>query len=212
MISSQLPFSAASERNKSPILEALRQVLPARGDVLEVGSGTGQHVVHFAACLPQLYWQPSDRCEYLPDLERRVQLEGGANVRPPIRLDVLDQWPEERFAAIYSANTAHIMSWPAVCAMFEGVSRHLEPGGVFCLYGPFNQGGRFTAPSNAAFDAQLRKENPVMGIRGIEDLESLAGGLQLQLDRRFQMPANNQLLVFVRAGDTGAPDTGQTGR
>ena len=208
MISSRLPFSAACERNKTPILEALREVLPGQGTVLEIGSGTGQHVVHFANGLPRLHWQPSDRREYLPTLKRRLQLEGGDNICPPILLDVLEQWPERGFAAIYSANTAHIMAWPAVCAMFAGVSRHLQPGGVFCLYGPFNEQGRFTAPSNAAFDAQLRKEDPVMGIRSVEDLESLAGGLQLQLTARFEMPANNQLLVFAHAGESGAVDRG----
>ena len=168
-----------------------------RGTVLEIGSGTGQHVVYFASQLPQLQWQPSDRSEYLPGLRRRLMLEGGVNIRPPILLDVQEQWPEESFSAIYSANTAHIMAWPAVTAMFNGVARRLRPGGVFCLYGPFNEGGRYTAPSNAAFDEQLRKENPEMGIRGIEDLDKLANSLQLERTGRYQLPANNQLLVFA---------------
>jgi hypothetical protein len=108
----------------------------------------------------------------------------------------MQSWPERNFAAVYSANTAHIMDWQAVCAMFEGVSQRLLPGGHFCLYGPFNEEGTFTAPSNAAFDAQLKRENPAMGIRDIEALEKLASSQQMELERRFSLPANNQLLLF----------------
>jgi len=202
----ELPFSPASDRNKQPILEALKQVLPASGTVLEIGSGTGQHVVYFARQLPGLGWQPSDRTEYLPGLEQRLQREGGGNILPPIMLDVLEQWPEQEFDAVYSANTAHIMGWPAVCAMFAGVASRLVNGGAFCLYGPFNEDGAFTAPSNAAFDAQLRRENPEMGLRDIEALEALALDRQMNPTQRFQMPANNQMLVFVKNAAAG---TGQ---
>ncbi|MGH8035913.1 MAG: DUF938 domain-containing protein, partial [Lysobacterales bacterium] len=196
MILSGLPFSPACERNKGPILEALQQVLPHRGTVLEIGSGTGQHLVHFSACLPGLQWQPSDREENLPGLHMRIQKEGGANILPPITLDVLGQWPEPGYESIYSSNTAHIMSWMGVCAMFEGVAHHLTGKGVFCLYGPFNENGDFTAPSNAAFHEQLKRENPEMGLRDIGDLEILAASQQLQLVQRFSLPANNQLLQF----------------
>ena len=193
-----LPFAPACERNKQPILAVLRQVLPNNGTVLEIGSGTGQHVVHFAAYLPELQWQPADRPEYLPGLRHRLQVEGSANIHSPILLDVLEQWPDQVFDAVYSANTAHIMAWPAVCAMFAGVAPRLVMGGVFCLYGPFNEKGKFTAPSNAAFDVQLRRENPQMGLRDVESLESLAFDQQMSLKHRFQLPANNQLLVFRR--------------
>ncbi len=199
MSPAELPFSPACERNKQAICHVLRQVLPDRGTVLEIGSGTGQHVVHFASQLPQLHWQPSDRAEYLAGLRHRLQLEGGSNIQPPVRLDVLEQWPEQVFDAVYSANTAHIMGWPAVCAMFAGIAPRLVMGGVFCLYGPFNENGTFTAPSNAAFDAQLRRENPQMGLRDIEGLESLALDQHLSLKQRFQLPANNQILVFQKA-------------
>jgi len=191
-----LPFSAASERNKAPIFEVLQKVLPAHGTVLEIGSGTGQHVAFFAAQQPALRWQPSDRMENLPGLCRQLAAAGQANVLPPIELDVLHIWPQQVFAAVYSANTAHIMSWSAVCSMFEGVSRRLLPGGPFCLYGPFNEGGKFTAPSNAAFDASLKRENTAMGIRDIADLETLASSQQMKLEQRFCLPANNQLLLF----------------
>ena len=195
-----LPFAPACERNKQAIWEVLEQVLPASGTVLEIGSGTGQHVVHFAAQSPELQWQPSDRREYLPGLRLRLQHEGGSNILPPVMLDVLENWPEQVFDAVYSANTAHIMGWPAVCAMFQGVARRLIKGGVFCLYGPFNENGAFTAPSNAAFDAQLKSQDPEMGLRDIEALESLALEQHISLERRFQMPANNQLLVFRKSG------------
>jgi len=193
-----LPWSAASERNREPILEALRAVLPARGRVLEVGSGTGQHVVWFAAALPQIQWQPSDQAGQLADLGRRIALEGSPNILPPCELDVAGAWPHGPFDAVYSANTAHIMSWPEVEAMYAGVGRVLVPGGVFCLYGPFHEHGAATAPGNAAFDRDLRRRNPAMGVRDSDDLEALAGRQGLQLTRRFALPANNQLLVFER--------------
>jgi hypothetical protein len=202
VIPETLPFAPACERNKQPILEALQQVLPNSGTVLEIGSGTGQHVVHFAAHLPELQWQPSDRPEYLSGLRLRLQVEGSVNIHSPIMLDVLEEWPDQVFEAVFSANTAHIMGWPAVCAMFAGVAPRLVMGGVFCLYGPFNEDGKFTAPSNAAFDAQLRRESPQMGLRDVEALESLAFDRQMSLKHRFQLPANNQLLVFRK--NTGA--------
>jgi cyclopropane fatty-acyl-phospholipid synthase-like methyltransferase len=200
MSSTELPFAPACERNKQPIFEVLDRVLPAGGTILEIGSGTGQHVTWFAAGNTARAWQPSDRDEYLPGLQRRIEAEAGENVRAPIRLDVLEFWPERKFDAVYSANTAHIMPWEAVCAMFAGVATHLQAGGLFCLYGPFNEGGKFTAPSNAAFDAQLRQQDPAMGIRDMQALETLANSQQLSLQARFQLPANNQILVFASNG------------
>jgi len=194
----QLPFADASERNKRPILDVLRRILPAEGRILEIGSGTGQHVVFFAPRFPNLLWQPSDRRENLDGISRRIQEEGIKNLLPPIELDVLEQWPEQVFDAVFSANTSHIMAWEGVCAMFAGLERHLAPGGVFILYGPFNQGGDYTAPSNEEFDHQLRARSPHMGLRDIEALESLAGIHQTRLVRKFEMPANNQVLVFLK--------------
>ena len=191
-----LSFAPACERNKAPILEVLMKELPVEGEVLEIGSATGQHVVFFAANLPGLRWQPSDRKEYLPGLNRRIALEGGSNIASPIELDVLTQWPGRQFAAVYSANTSHIMSWEAVCAMFEGVATHLANGGVFCLYGPFNENQQFTAPSNADFDAQLRRQDPKMGLRDLEALETLARQHQMLRVAKYPLPANNQVLIF----------------
>jgi len=194
----ELPFAEACERNRGPILEALLKRSPERGLVLEIGSGTGQHVVHFAPRFPRLSWQPSDRRENLPGLNARIRSEGSANVLPAIELDVGGVWPDRRFVAVYSANTAHIMGWPAVCDMIAGIGSRLEPGGRFFLYGPFNVGGVATAASNAEFDRQLRARDPVMGLRDVEALDALAREHRMILLESVTMPANNQLLVFGR--------------
>lgn len=192
----ELPFSPSCERNRTPILDVLGRVFPVDGKVLEIGSCTGQHIVFFAPRFPGLTWQPSDRSEHLPGLAARISSEGSQNIRAALELDVMNGWPEEAFNAIYSANTSHIMSWEAVCAMFGGVGKILLNEGVFCLYGPFNEGGGFTSQSNREFDRDLRLRNPVMGLRDLADLESLALGHQLRLEEKVQLPANNQVLVF----------------
>lgn len=197
----QLPFSEAAERNRQPILEVLLRLLPARGHVLEVGSGTGQHVVYFAPHFERLSWQPTEQREFLAGLNARIRSEGCAGVLPAIELDVRRAWPDREFAAAYSANTAHIMSWPEVELMFAGIGARLAPGGVFCLYGPFNQDG-YTAESNAEFDRHLRQRDEHMGLREIADLERLAGAHGMRLDQRIAMPANNQLLVFRRTQES----------
>ena len=194
-----LPFSEASERNKTPILEALRGALARHRRVLEIGSGTGQHAVHFARGLPYLEWQPTDRADCLPGLIARLELEGPANLRAPVELDVLQElWPSFAADAVYSANTLHIMSWPEVEAFFRGVGRVLGRGGLLAVYGPFCYGGAFTTESNAAFDLSLRRRDPLSGIRDFEAVNALAAaqGLELQTDRA--MPANNQLLTWVQ--------------
>lgn len=196
MTDQALPFAPASERNKQPILEVLQAVLPTSGTVLEIGSGTGQHVVHFAAQMPQLQWQPSEQAENLPGLQRRLDQQAGGNVHAAMELDVAGAWPQQKADAVFSANTAHIMSWPEVVCMFDGVAAVLQPGGVFCLYGPFNVNGEFTAPSNQQFDQELRARKPSMGLRDVAELEKLAQQRHMQLQQRIEMPANNQVLVF----------------
>jgi len=191
-----LPSSDAAERNKGPILQELMSLLPNRGHVLEIGSGTGQHVVHFAPAWPRLTWQPTERREHLGGLNARVRLEGPTNVLPAIELDVMAAWPDRDFVAAFSSNTAHIMPWEAVCAMFAGIAPRLAAQGAFCLYGPFNVGGSYTAASNEAFDRDLRNRDPAMGLRDIEALADLAGKNGMVLLERRQLPANNQLLVF----------------
>ena len=156
--------------------------------MLEIGSGIGQHAAYFAPELPHLTWQPSDVVEQLPGI-RRWGVE-------PIELDVEKEWPRVAVDAVFSANTAHILSWPQVERMFEGVGRLLPPGGLFALYGPFHYGGRPSSESNARFDAMLRARDPASGVRNFEDLQALAQRCGLALAEDNPMPANNRLLVW----------------
>ena len=191
--------SEASERNKEPILRVLRQVLPSAGTVLEIGSGTGQHAVYIGAAFPRLVWQTSDLTENHADIRAWLDEAGLDNVRPPLTLDVgAGPWPGEPVEAVFSANTAHIMSWPQVEAMLRGVGRSLADGGVFCLYGPFNYDGNYTSESNAAFDRFLRDRDPQSGIRDFEAINELMEEPVLVLWRDYAMPANNHLLVWKK--------------
>ena len=195
-----LPFSEACERNKEPILEVLREAFADRTRVVEIGSGTGQHAVHFARHLPHLAWQPTDRSEFLAGLAARVAAEGPSNLAAPLELDVLqDPWPPLRGDALFSANTLHIMSWPAAQAMFAGLGRVLAADGVLAIYGPFKYGGRFTTASNAAFDQMLRERDPASGVRDFEAVDALARAAGLTLQADHDMPANNQLLIWGHA-------------
>ena len=182
------PFSEASERNRGPILAILRRVFKDRKRVLEIGSGTGQHAAYFSAELPHLVWQASDVAEHLPGIRQWVSDPA------PIELDVDKPWPEVQADAVFSANTCHIMSWPQVERMFEGIGR-LQPE-VLVLYGPFNYDGRHTSESNARFDAMLRARDPLSGIRDFEKVNALAQAAGLALAEDNAMPANNRLLVW----------------
>lgn len=193
------PFAESCEQNKWPILDVLRQEFAQATRVLEIGSGTGQHAVFFAQQLPHLLWQTSDVAEYHAGIRDWLDEAGLHNVRPPLRLDVLaDAWPQQSFDAVFSANTVHIMGWPEVEAMFAGIGAVLELGGRFCLYGPFNYGGRFTSDSNARFDQWLKARDPRSGVRNVEDLVALADAAGLRLLRDHAMPANNRSLVWIR--------------
>lgn len=192
------PFSQACENNKQPILECLRDILVEPGLVLEIGSGTGQHVEYLAAQLPHLQWQPTNHPS-AADCEERLREAALANVLPPLALDVAaSPWPLVAADAAFSANTAHIMGWPEVQAMFHGLAAILPEGAPFCLYGPFNYGGSFTSDSNRAFDQHLRSRAAHMGIRDIEDLLDLAALSGFTLAADNAMPANNRLLVWRR--------------
>jgi SAM-dependent methyltransferase len=194
-----LPFSAASERNKDPILEVLRIRLADSTQVLEIGSGTGQHAVHFARSLAHLTWHPTEQLAYLEDLAERVKLEGGDNLRPPTLLDVRQAvWPVRNVDAAFTANTLHIMSWPEVIALYRGVGAVLAPGGVFCVYGPFRYDGRYTSDSNQEFDRRLQERDPQSGLRDIQAVASLAAQYGLRLDTDYDLPANNRLVVFTK--------------
>ena len=206
----QYVVSEAADRNKAPILEILAHALAQSHEVLEVGSGTGQHALHFSRHLPHLTWQPTDTGEYLPALRQRIHQERGSNLHEVLELDArTDPWPVGRFDAVYSANTFHIMSWRSVQSFFRGVGQVLSPGGVLCVYGPFRYGGRYTSESNEVFDEFLRERDPESGIRDFNDVDELARNQGLRLTADHRMPANNQLLVWRRTASRprgAAPD------
>jgi cyclopropane fatty-acyl-phospholipid synthase-like methyltransferase len=194
-----LPFSAACERNKDPILEVLRRRFADRTQVLEIGSGTGQHAVYFSRALGHLTWHPTEQLAYLPDLTERVSLEGPANLRIPTLLDVRQAlWPVRTVDALFTANTLHIMSWLEVTAFYRGVGSVLSPRGVLCVYGPFRYDGRYTSDSNQEFDLMLKDRDPNSGLRDIREVTALALQYGLRLDEDNDLPANNRLLVFAK--------------
>jgi cyclopropane fatty-acyl-phospholipid synthase-like methyltransferase len=196
-----LTSSEACERNKGPILGVLSAEFAASRRVLEIGSGTGEHAVYFAAHLPWLVWQPSELPENLEPLAQRIRLEGTANLRAPLILDVRDNpWRVAPADAVFSANTLHIMSWSEVQEFFRGAGGVLETPGVLCVYGPFNYHAQYTSDSNARFDAYLKQRDPRSGIRDFEALDALARAQGLTLTADHAMPANNRTLVWRRPG------------
>ena len=198
--------SQACERNQQPILELLCQWLPPAARVLEIGSGSGQHAIFFARTLAGLQWQPSDRRETLKDLAERIAMEGRVGLAPaarvddPLELDVdqTDHWPEQRFNAVFSANSCHIMAAGSVENLIAGAACVLGSGGLLLLYGPFQDGGVHTSASNAAFDAHLRSLNPSMGVRDAQEIGrwAQAHGLRAKADQ--PMPTHNRALIFQR--------------
>jgi len=193
------PYSPACERNRGPILELLKTHFAACRRVLEVGSGTGQHAVHFAAAMPHLEWQTSDLPENLPGIAAWLREAKLPNAPPPIELDVRGPWPAGEFDAIFSANTMHIMSWECVCALFARMPAALTDQAVVAVYGPFNYRGRYTSDSNAAFDRWLRERGAHMGVRDFEAIDALARAAGLTLVQDCAMPANNRMLIWRHA-------------
>ncbi|MDH3411556.1 MAG: class I SAM-dependent methyltransferase [Gammaproteobacteria bacterium] len=193
------PFSQACENNKDPILSVLKRVFARARRVLEIGSGTGQHSVHFAPNLAHLEWYTSDLTENLAGIRLWMEEQPSENLFPPTVLDVnASDWPIEDFDAVFSANTAHIMHWPDVESMFRGVARYLPTGGRFALYGPFSYHGVHTSESNARFDLSLRARDPRMGVRDFDALDELAEVGSLVLLEDNEMPANNRILVWEK--------------
>ncbi len=191
------PYSDACDRNRDPILKVIKEWFIAPGEVLEIGSGTGQHAVYFAEHLPHVQWIATDRSENHPGIQGWIEEAQLPNVRGPIELDVSrESWPIERVDYVFSANTSHIMSWPEVERMFEGVGRVLRPEGVFCLYGPFNRNGQYTSDSNRAFDETLKARDPKMGLRDDQALIALAEQSALTFTADHSMPARNRILVW----------------
>jgi cyclopropane fatty-acyl-phospholipid synthase-like methyltransferase len=191
-----LPFAGAAEENKVVILEAIRPYL--RGKVLEIGSGTGQHAVYFAAEIPQLHWQTSDLEPNLIGVRAWIEDSGLQNLPPPLLLDVRGSWLQQEFDTVYTANSFHIMDSTAVASCMDGSAACLRVGGNLIVYGPFNYGGSFTSPSNERFDAMLKMNDPGSGIKDFEWLDELArsAGMNLQCD--IEMPANNRCLVWKK--------------
>jgi cyclopropane fatty-acyl-phospholipid synthase-like methyltransferase len=194
------PYSDACERNREPILDVLRQRFADRRHILEIGSGSGQHAVHFAAALPHLVWQTSELEPNLAGLRLWLEEFELPNLPPPIALDVTGTWPDTRFDAVFSANTLHIMSWPEVRTMFAELPKVLTADAMLAVYGPFNYNGRFTSPSNASFDEWLKQRSPHSGIRDFAAVDELARSIGFGLVEDRAMPANNRTLVWRRSG------------
>lgn len=186
----------AAERNRGPILDVLRRVLPERGLVLEIASGTGQHVAHFAQALPDLEWQSTEAdLSSLPSIT--AWTDDLPNVRAPLVLDVHQpRWPVAHADAITCINMIHIAPWQATLDLMAGAARTLGEGGILFLYGPYRRFGGHTAPSNEAFDADLRSRNPTWGVRDMEAIEVIARGHGFTLNEAVEMPANNFSVVF----------------
>jgi hypothetical protein len=192
------PYAPSCDRNREPIAEVLGRHLSGSASVLEIGSGTGQHAVYFAAGFPHLRWQCSDRGECLPGIRAWLEEAGLSNTPEPLELDVVRIWPEQRYDAVFSANTLHIMSWGEVEQLFAGIGRVAALDAMVIVYGPFNYGGRYTSESNAQFDVWLKERGAHQGIRDFEAVQRLAAGIGLELLEDVVMPANNRCLVWRR--------------
>ncbi|MET0219601.1 MAG: DUF938 domain-containing protein [Tardiphaga sp.] len=201
--------AGAFHRNHQAIWRVLASYLGGKsGDVVEVGSGTGQHVVHFADHTPGITWWPSDLNEaHLKSIEAWRAHTGRRNVRPPLRIDLMDPaWCAELqdgsgpsdLLAVFCANVVHIAPWPVALGLITGAANYLRPDGRLFLYGPFTRNSRHTSESNAAFDASLRNGNPAWGVRDVDDLDAVAQMVGLRLAEVIEMPANNLILVFAR--------------
>lgn len=200
----ELPFSEACERNKGPILEVLGKVFSKTESVLEIGSGTGQHAVHFSTHLSHLVWQPTELGERVAMLKSRIDLEGPGNLLPAEELDVeRHDWRLKETDAVFIANVFHIAPIEVMHSCLKGTSKCLKRLGIFCVYGPFRFEGEFTSPSNAQFDCSLKTNNPEWGTRDFEQLSLKAEEEGLAFQHNYSMPANNQLLVFKKHPQTG---------
>jgi SAM-dependent methyltransferase len=195
------PHAPSCERNREPILAVLRDRFADRRRVLEIGSGTGQHAVHFAAAMPQLVWQTSDRAENLPGIRAWLDEAALPNTPAPLELDVAGAWPRATFDAVFSANTLHIMAWPEVQQLFAGLPGVTGAGAILAVYGPFNDRGRYSSDSNAAFDRWLRERGAHMAIRDDAAVDALAERAGFALIDDLAMPADNRCRIWRRGRD-----------
>lgn len=192
------PSAPSCERNRDPILDVLREHFADRREVLEIGSGTGQHAVYFAAAMPQWLWQCTDRTENLPGIQQWLDEAALPNTPPPLALDVNGAWPAGSYDAVFSANTLHIMSRDEVELLFAHLAAITSAGAKLAIYGPFNYGGRYTSESNAAFDEWLQARGAHMRIRDAEAVDTLAEVVGFDLIDDIAMPANNRLRIWQR--------------
>ncbi|MCU7812754.1 MAG: DUF938 domain-containing protein [Candidatus Thiodiazotropha sp. (ex Notomyrtea botanica)] len=195
------PFAESSEENKAPILKVLQRLFANTHSVLEIGSGTGQHAVHFASAMPYLNWQTSDVTDNHPGIQAWLDEANLPNLHYPLALDVKEEWPDETYDGIFTANTMHIMSWHEVERCFEGAGQVLSSGGCFALYGPFNYGGHYSSESNWRFDGWLHARDPLSGIRDFDDLQALAELNGMVFSEDIEMPVNNRILVWRKVAE-----------
>jgi cyclopropane fatty-acyl-phospholipid synthase-like methyltransferase len=193
------PYAESCAQNQAQILEVLREEFAENKNVLEIASGTGQHAVFFARALPHLNWQTSELAQNHAGIQAWLDEAQLANVRSPVTVDVFaPAWPVDQVDAVFNANTVHIVSWQGVEHMFAGIGRVLSLGGIVCIYGAYNYGGKFTSESNERFDAWLKSRDPVSGVRDFEAVNLLAEAQGLRLLKDVSMPGNNRTLVWQR--------------
>jgi cyclopropane fatty-acyl-phospholipid synthase-like methyltransferase len=192
------PNAPSCERNRDPILDVLRTHFADRRQVLEIGSGTGQHAVYFASAMPQWQWQCTDRAEYLPGIRQWLDEAALPNTPAPFALDVNGPWPPRHYDAVFSANTLHIMSWEEVEQLFVHIAQVTTDNATLAIYGPFNYNGEYSSQSNAAFDDWLQARGAHMRIRDAEAVDALAEVAGFDLIDDVAMPANNRLRIWQR--------------
>ena len=197
-MTSNKPYSAAAEQNRDAILPVLLQEFSTAKNILEIGSGTGQHAIYFAQHLPNLIWYPSDKEENIAGIQQWIYEANRNNVQAPITLDVCKQWPEKLFDGAFAANVAHIMHWHEIEAMFAGLASVLAPDSIFCLYGPFNINGDYTSDSNRKFDLWLKSRDPHSCIQDKDDLNTLANNNNFEMHNDWEMPSNNRILSWKK--------------
>ena len=191
------PYSEACDQNRDPILSIIQPLFADAKDILEIGSGTGQHAVYFAEKMPHLIWHSSDQAQYIDGIKMWINESELSNLASPLTLNVTQPaWPNIKVDAVFSANTTHIMHWNEVEALFSNITNILNKNGLFVLYGPFNYQNEYSSESNARFDMWLKNRDPESGIRNFEDLDQLAQQAGLSLQDDYAMPANNRILCW----------------
>jgi cyclopropane fatty-acyl-phospholipid synthase-like methyltransferase len=193
------PHSPSCDRNRDPILAVLRKYFTDRREVLEIGSGTGQHAVYFAQALTHLRWQTSELEDNLPGIRAWLDEAQLPNTPPPISLDINGEWPAKQYDAVFTANTLHIMSWREVEQLFVKLNSALTLDAIVAIYGPFNYNSRFTSESNRTFNDWLQARGLHMAVRDFEEVAALAEKVDLRLIEDIEMPANNRMLVWEKA-------------